>query len=216
MTWRPTKERPVSWSAKSSFDWDADEWHEKYVVHAKCTRDKDGLLGFCAVRGFNYRGCPAVQTSPQMLFGNMVGDRYATDPTYLPKLPRFEVFEHPYLCTYKKIPLIGFADGWNPSELHLGELKTGVKPWDQKRADQHGQITMYCLMAYLMEGIKPESIRITLMWLPTRLQGNKVSFVPRTDPVFIETKRTMTQVLEFGTNLVKTVESMKEFADVRS
>lgn len=222
MSWKPSPDRPISWSAISSFEYDADQWYEKYVVHALCTRNKfapDGIMvlqGYCVITDSHNPRCPAVETSPQMEFGKMVGERYVADPKYLPKLPRFQIFEHEYRCSFKKIPLIGFADGWSPADLHLGELKTGVKKWDQKRADEHGQITMYNLMAYLIEGIKPEEIRNTLMWLPTQLVGDKVSFKPDTQPVFIETKRTMTQVLEFGTRIVKTIEAMQEYAETCS
>lgn len=213
MSWKPKKERPISWSAISAFAWNAEEWHEKYVVHGDCTRDKDGLLGFCVVTQSHNRFCPAVQTSPQMLFGSKIGNAYAADPAkFRPKLPIFKIYEHEYRCSFDKIPLVGYADGWTPEELHLGELKTGVKKWDQKRADEHGQITMYNLMAFLIDGVKPEAIRSTLMWLPTEMKGDVVS-LKKCDPVFIETRRTMKQVLEFGTYIKKTVAAMQEYAE---
>lgn len=213
MRYRITDDRPLSWSAISAFEYSPEGWYEKYVVHKDCTRDKEELLGWCAVTGSHNRSCPAVETSPQMEFGKKVGERYATDPKFLPKLPRFEIFEHPYKCKFNDISLIGFADGWTPDVLWLGELKTGVKPWDQKRADAHGQITMYNLMANIMEGIRPEKIRTTLMYLPTQLKGDKVSFVPKMKPQFFETRRTMADVLRFGQRINRVYADMQAYVE---
>lgn len=197
------KERPLSWSSFSGFEWNSEEWYDKYCVHGLCTRPKDGLPAFCAVLGAYNHACPVIQTSVQMEFGKMIGERIAADPAFLPQLQRRSVYEQEFKCKLGKIPLVGYADSYEP-HTHLEEYKTGVKAWDQKRADEHGQITMYLLMAYLLYGVKPESVDCQIHWMPTMMNGDyTITFTNETEPVIhtFKTRRTTRQILEFGAEI---------------
>lgn len=212
------KSRPLSWSAISSYEWDPEQWYQKYVIHGKCTRgsnheDETVTFGFCTVSGlFSDHTCPAIETSIEMTFGKIVGERLAADPKYLPHVKRYPIFEHEMRCTFGKIPLIGYADGWNPPVFNLGEYKTGKKKWDQQRADEHGQITMYCLMLWIIDKIHPERITADLHWLPTQDMADfSISFIDESQIHSFTTKRTMKDVLEFGSRITRTYSAMEAY-----
>lgn len=209
--------RPLSWSAISSFEWDPEQWYRKYVWHKDCHRGSISngkeIISFCAISmKENDHSCPAIETSIEMTFGKVVGERLAADPDYLPHVKRYPIFEHGMECTFSKIPLIGYADGWAPLVFNLGEYKTGKKKWDQKRADDHGQITMYCLMLFIIDKIPPESIVSDLHWLPTQDNNDfSISFIDENDVRTFHTRRTMRDILAFGSRIISTYSAMEEY-----
>jgi len=74
------------------------------------------------------------------------------------------------------------------------EIKTGAK-WNQKMADETGQLSFYALLIYLAYGIKPENIKIKLYWMPTiidEIEGLKLTG----DLKVFETKRTMIDLVD--------------------
>lgn len=186
--------RPLSWSAISSFDYDPEQWYQRYVLGEKSSE------------------------TVEMKFGKVVGERLASDPTYLPQVPRLSKYEHPFVVTYKKIKLVGYGDSFcDITKKKLFEYKTGVKPWTQKRADEHGQITIYLFMHYLVEKIRPEEMLCKLVWLPTKKKMNpnlttEISFVEPVVPKIFTTKRTLIQVLFFGKKIEETVKAMEQYA----
>jgi hypothetical protein len=186
------KNRPLSWSAISSFEYDPDQWYRKYILGEKDPETKE------------------------MRFGKTVGERLASDPNYLHTVPRLPIFEYKLEATYADIPMIGFMDTFCPDTPAMGEYKTGKKAWDQKRADSHGQIDMYLLMLYLTQKIKPEQVKCHLHWLPTQENGDfTISFVSPIRVRSFETKRTMKDLLVFGSRIRTTVENMQEYAKAR-
>lgn len=189
--------RPLSWSALSSFEYNPEQWYQNYVVGAK--------------------GEP----NEEMKFGSKVGKRLETDPTYLPMIVRHSKMEHEFRVKYGKIHLVGYADTFcQITWKKLGEYKTGVKPWDKKRVDSHGQLTFYCFMNYIDKKIRPEDVEIDLTWMPTRKVTDedfnyKIAFVEPIEKHIkkFRTKRTMTDVLQFATRLKKVVVEMEEYAN---
>lgn len=180
--------RPISWSAISSFEYDPERWYKKYVLK---------------------REEPA---SKEMLFGKTLGERLASDPSFLPQVKRYPVFEYELGTVLEKIPLIGFADGWDKESLTLGEYKTGKKAWDQKRADEHGQLTMYCLFLYLTEHIKPELVTCELHWLPTEDRPDfSIALIDDSKVHTFTTTRTTRDVLEFGVRITQTYAAMQRY-----
>lgn len=211
--------RPLSWSALSSFEWDAEQWYQKYVIHGKCMRGNEaqGILPFCTVSGLaNDHTCPAIETSIEMTFGKLVGERLASDPTYLPHVPRLSTFEYKLECKFGKIPLVGFLDSYEP-HTELLEFKTGKAVWTQARADgtdakKWGQLQMYLLMIFLIEKIRPEDIKCRVFWLPTEDRNDfSIGFVNENDAKVFETKRTMQDILEFGARINRTYKQMQEY-----
>lgn len=207
--------RPLSWSAKSSFDYDKEQWWEKYILHRDCTRNP----AFCAIAHAPDPKCPQIATNAAMRFGKMIGEKLASDPTFLPKVPRLSVFEFPLGAVDKgckpilfgKIPLIGFIDGYEP-HTDLDEYKTGKRAWDQKRVDEHGQLTFYALMLHLAHKVVPEDLKMRLVYLPTEMRGDFSMALKDVDPVIFETNRTMKDIILFGKELNETYAAMEAYA----
>lgn len=189
------KIKPLSWSAISSFKYSKQDWYEKYVL-----------------------GIKPIETE-EMKFGKMIGKKLETDPTFLPMIPRCGKMEHEFRAEWKGIPLIGFADSFNQvTSNQLKEYKTGRNKWDKRRVDEHGQLTMYCLMNYIMTKTKPEDVDISLTWMPTqRTEDGKIEFVPDIEKkiITIKTKRTMAQILEFGALIEEIYRQMEAYVASR-
>lgn len=196
---RPTLDpnRPLSWSAISSFEWNKDQWWRKYI------------------------GKEIPEITPELAFGSMVDKRLQEDPKYLPNIVRYPILQHEMRCTYAGIPLIGIADTYAPPDTDvdrkkipwpaLRDYKTGRKPWDKKRADETGQLTMYCLMLWEIEKIRPEDVELYIDWMPTHIKDGKIEFIKEGEVKSFRTKRTMRQVVDFGQRIVDTYAAMHEY-----
>lgn len=181
------KDRPLSHSALSSFDWNPHQWYRKYVL----------------------KELPEI--TPELAFGSMIDKRIQSDLTFLPELERYPILQHEMRAVFNKIPLIGFADGFDRERLLLKDDKTGRKKWDQKRADDTKQLTMYAFLLYLTEKIKPEKMTFQIDWLPTHYEGNNIVFIEPMQIHTFKTKRNMKQVLEFGQYIKDTWAAMEEY-----
>jgi hypothetical protein len=181
------EKRPLSWSAISSFEYSKDQWYRSYILGEK-------------------------QTSKEMDFGKVIDQRFQDDPTFLPTIPRGETLQLKLSTTFSKIPLIGVPDIISiEKDPMIGDLKTGRKAWDQRRADETGQLTFYSLLVYLNYKLKPEDFRFFIYWVPTmETEDFKVDF-KGTDVHIIETKRTMSDLLKFGQRIKDTVNAMDEY-----
>lgn len=186
MSKKPTfdRKRPLSWSAISSFEYDPEQWYRKYVLGHED---------------------PA---TPEMLFGSEIGLKLATDPTFLPHVKRYPIFEYKLEFTFSGMPMIGYIDGFDdePSNVtlmyDLGEYKTGKRAWTQKRADEHGQFDMYLLGLWITRKIPPEKVLLNLHWMPTQDNGDfSIGFVDERLCHTFETQRTMQDILKFGVRI---------------
>lgn len=188
------KDKPLSWSAISSFMYDPEQWYKKYVLDQK----QDQTV--------------------EMEFGKTIGKMLETDAKYLPQIPRHSKMEHQFKCKFGDIELVGYADTFcDKTFKKLSEFKTGKRAWDQKRVDTHGQIDMYLLMNWIMNKIKPEEVEISLVWMPTQDNGDfSISFV---EPIeqnikIFKTKRRMADVLRFGV-MIKNIYKQMELYERR-
>ena len=189
------KTRPLSWSQLSSFAWDKEQWYDRYILGNKSPDTPELIFG--------------------KIFANSCEIRQPLAPVTLLK-----EMEKAFKVAFAGIHLTGFADTYK--KTIIGEYKTGAKPWDQKRVDTHGQITMYALMNYITYKIKPDDCIFFLEWIPTekvpRNNGDFSGFdydIKFQQPIRVEhfkTKRTMKDILEFGQYIIKTVKEMEEFA----
>lgn len=190
-----SQKRPLSWSAISSFEYDPSQWYERYVLNV------------------------SAQPTREMAFGKLVGEKLASDPDFLPHVPRYREFE--YELKYKMdtgLHLIGFIDSYEPKRFKGGpavyEYKTGKKAWDQKRADDHGQITMYLMMLYFQHQLFPQDVKTHVLWLPTKSEGDfSISFVNEKDVRIFETGRTMTELIIFGKRIRQVAKAMEDYAN---
>lgn len=190
------KKRDYSWSQHSSFLYDPEQWYKKYIL------------------------CIESPKTPELEFGSMVGKKLEKDPTFLPQIKRHSKMEHDFRCIFQGIPLVGYADSFcTITNKKLEEYKTGVKEWNQKRVDEHGQLTMYLLMHYLITKTRPEDVDIHLWWMPTRRIENgdftvKIEFVEPIEENIksFKTKRTMKDILSFGAEIKKVYRQMELYA----
>lgn len=186
------KERPLSWSQISSFEYDKEAWYDKYILKKK------------------------PEETEALRFGKQVGERLETDQSFLTQIPRDGVMEHPMKAKFGNVWLVGYADCYRKTPPRLDEYKSGKKPWDKKRVDEHGQLTLYCLLEYLLSGTKPEDTEIWLHWMPTKENGDFSVTFNGNDFEHFQTTRTMKDILEFGMRINKTVKEMYEYVDKKT
>src|ERR1035437_988097 len=206
------KKRPMSWSQISCFEWNKEDWFQKYHVHAKCTAKK------CVVTGKPNPKCPVVATSPELTFGKAVGERLAFDPKYLPEVPRLPIFEHRLLVEWGGMMFVGYTDALSLDHKTLYEYKTGKKSWGAERVNSHGQLTLYVFLLNLLDGTKPQDIECTLHWLPTEeslisMDGleSMISFVTPVKVHSFKTKRTEADIKNFQIRILKVLGEMKNY-----
>ena len=189
--------RAFSWSQITSFDYSPEQWFNKYFL-----------------------GEEQFETE-ELRFGKIIGERLASDPKFLPEVPRLSKFEHGFKVMFGKIKLVGYADSFcEKSKKVLYEYKTGVKKWDQKRVDEHGQIDMYLLMNYITNKIRPEEMQVKLVWLPTKRKEDgdfkvTIDFVDGMKPQVFSTKRTMQDILNFGARINRVHKEMQAYAELQ-
>lgn len=179
--------RPLSWSSINSFRYDPNEWYEKYI-----------------------NGKKGRNTGP-LVFGKNVGERLASEQDFLPHVPRLKEYEHELSVKIGKIQCIGFLDNFDLDNRAFSEFKTG-KSWTQDKANKHGQLDMYAAMIYLKYGIKPEDLRISLIWLPTEEQQDfRTDFVKDMKPMIFPIKKTMRDILTFMAEVHVIHKEMQDF-----
>lgn len=188
---KPTfdRKRPLSWSAISSFEYDPEQWYRKYVLGKEDPATKE------------------------MLFGSEIGRKLGEpNPNFMPQVKRYPIYEYELRFMFNTIPMIGFIDGWDPAIYSLGEYKTGKKAWTKKRANEHGQFDMYLLGLYQMHKIPPQGVILNLHWMPTQDNGDfTISLVNEKLCFDFRTKRTMQQILQFGSRINRVYKEMDTY-----
>lgn len=193
--------RPLSWSALSSFEYDPEQWYKRYILNEK------------------------MPETIEMIFGKVLANSIENGKPLVPvtiihpeKIVKGENVEHPFKVVFNGIPLIGFVDTFcHRTFRKLGEFKSGKKPWDQKRVDEHGQIDMYLLQNFITNKVPPGDVECFLEWVPTEETGDfKIQFVKPINIHHFKTKRTMVDILNFGARINSTVEAMQRYVDEKS
>ena len=179
--------RPYSWSQHSSFKYDKSQWYLRYILGQD------------------------TEESPQLKFGKKFADAVEWGNPMAP-LTIYEFTEHCVQSTLDGLDLVGHLDSYDKKNL-LAEYKTGVKKWDQKRVDQHGQFTFYALLLWLRDKKKPEDIEMILQWVPTAFRADFTYGF--TDPAQVHTfttSRSMADVLRLAGEIKKCRKEMHEYA----
>jgi len=182
--------RPLSWSSISSWEYDRERWAKKYLENV------------------------VEPPSKAMDFGKVIGERLASDPSFLPSVPRLPIFEHGIKYTFAGIPLVGYIDSYCPDTPAFYEYKTSgnVKKWNKKSVKEHGQIDMYAMLIYVAHGIPPEKLTIKLVYIPVVESGSFELEIGKESVQVFPVKKTMKDVLMFASKLKKTYKDMEEFA----
>lgn len=189
----PWQDRPFHWSQIASFEFNPDQWYKQYYLGIE------------------------PKPSREIIFGNMVDEKIQKDPTFIPEIERYPIQQHQMSVVFNGIKLRGTADHFDREGRRLKDDKTGKKEWDQKRADETGQLSMYLLLLYITEKIKPEEMTCYIDWLPTVERGDfTIQF--RDDPpkpISLKTKRTMKDILLFGAKIHKIRKEMLDYIKFR-
>lgn len=189
--------RPLSWSAIGSFVWDKEQWYTKYIL-----------------------GLEQLQT-PELIFGKKFADSCEAKKPLSP-VTILSKMEHELLFNIGDIPMIFYSDTFDDVTLReTGEYKTGVKKWDKKRVDEHGQITLGALGNFIVNKVKPEECNLWLEWMPTqkipKANGDykgfdyEIDFIDPKDVRRFNTRRTTRDVLMFGVYVKQVVKEMQEY-----
>lgn len=182
----------VSWSSMNAFlEYDKEKWYESYVL--------------------------GVRHPPNnaMKIGIDVGERIVSDPTFLPTLERPEIYEQNLIANLGGVNITGHIDGFSPSIPAICEYKTSTNHsrWDQKKVDEWGQISFYCLLVYIHYKIPPEKLRLRLWAIPITEHGD-FSWTAN-EPKMFSTKRTMLDILKFGRLIKETHKEMEAFVKTK-
>lgn len=157
-----------------------------------------------------------------MAFGKQVADALEKNETtgdivtdlILSQLPRCEFRELKIEAKIpiggEVIPLLSFIDTANGIMSAFKEYKTGTTAWDQKKADNHGQITFYCVVMQALTGKIPDDIE--LIWAPTR--KNSSGEMELTGEIRrFKTKRTTADILKMKIRIKKAWKRIAEMVE---
>jgi hypothetical protein len=184
-------QRPLSWSAISSFNHNKEEWYRRYILNEK------------------------LQTTPAMEFGTKIGTFLAEIPEFMPEVPRYPVFEHRLTAKIDNIFLIGYLDSFDPKTKNFIEYKTSSNKtrWTQKTAQEHGQILMYLFLLWKNYGVPPEEIKCSLVYVPVT-EGGDFQLKVSDEPVKIfKVRHTSADVLKFAAYIREVYREMEQYVD---
>jgi len=190
MIYKINSKRPLSWSQISSFEYDKNEWFKKYVLGEK------------------------QDSNTTMDFGKRIGERLASDPLFLPEVPRYEIFEKKFTARIGKLNLIAFLDSFQRNPMAILEYKTSsnINRWTQESAEEHGQILFYLACCWLVYGVPAEYVKCNLIYIPVKENGSFDLEIDKTTKIQnFEVRHTSKEVLKFLNYILKTVDRMKEF-----
>ena len=188
------KQRALSWSQLSLFNYSPEQWYDKYILGQK------------------------EPESEAMKFGKKIGEQLASDMKFLPKVLRYSIFEKELGGKIGDIPLIGFLDSFCPDTKNFYEYKTSsnAKKWTKKSAQEFGQILMYMFLIWLNYKIPPEKISATLFYIPVEENGSfELNLTKEPVQSFI-VKHTSSEVLNFGVEIKNIVKQMEAFCKTKS
>lgn len=183
------RNRPYSWSQHSAWEYDKFAWYDRYILGN------------------------STPSTPALEFGKKFADSVEWGTPMAPVII-YPIVEHGLKAKLDDLELVGYLDSWDPENKKLAEYKTGVKKWDQKRVDNHHQLTFYALLHYLVDGIKPEDIEMVLQWLPTCVRADySYGFVDPAEIHTFTTTRTMRDVLQLATEIKATRKAMEKYVE---
>jgi len=183
-----TQVRPLSWSAISSFEYDPDQWFSRYILNKR--QEETNAMKF--------------------------GKRFALScekRKSLAPVTLYSKVEYALNTVFDGIKMTGFIDTYEPHTA-LREFKTARTLWTQDKADQHGQIDMYLLQLYITHKVRPEDIKCYLDCIQTEERGDfSIGFVKPIKVHTFETKRSMSDILQFGARIRKVTNEMEEYCN---
>ena len=127
-------------------------------------------------------------------------------------LPKYEVRQYEARATIRvngeDVVLLGKYDGFDPKypRPKIGDYKTGMVKWDQRRADQSDQLTFYDMLLWIKEKRQAD---LFIHWMPTERGKNGV--IRATGEVKNwKTSRKLVDILKMQARATKAVREISE------
>lgn len=186
------KDRPLSHSQLSSWEYDKCAWFDNYILGQRTPPNQEMLAG--------------------NRFGDMIGRENCPIGLHNSGIPEYELYGE-----VDGIKMVGFVDIYNPDTKVLHENKTSPNQtrWTQSKVDQHNQLTMYAMLLEQQDGTKPEDVTMFLNFIPLRLVGITYQLH---DPIVWKqypTARTKKHVQNYKDYIKRTVEEMDRYIEMR-
>ncbi len=183
--------RPLSYSQLSAWEYNKDEWYERYILNKRT---------------------PA---NAAMRAGTLIGDSIGTEKSLVPLLTPPGVKEYELRASLGDIHIVGYCDHYCPDTRTLHENKTSTSrvKWNQKSVDAHKQLDMYALMLFLTHDVLPNDLTIYLNYIPVIEGADMRYYLP--DPVeFYQyaTRRTDEHLVNMTRYIENTVQDMCAYA----
>lgn len=127
-------------------------------------------------------------------------------------IPTLEVTEKELYATLnisgndKKVKLLAYLDKCNLDFSEFIEYKTGKIEWNQERVNEHGQLTFYATVIYLITGEIPKS---KLVWVETMETDNGLQFTGRIET--FERSFDEKEIKAFTLDIINTVNEIEEY-----
>lgn len=189
------KKRKFSWSQLACWIYDKEQWYSKYILGEE------------------------QETNAQMLYGNVIGTKLASDPSFLPQVLRYDTFEKSFDAKLGDFMITGFLDSYCSTTHNFYEYKTSSNPnkWNQKSVNSHGQLLFYKALIYLCEKIRPENIKCKLFYIPVNQNGSFEMELTKNAKIqsFDFNNTTTIEVLKFLNYIKKTHKEMEVYAQKR-
>lgn len=172
----------LSWSQLDLFEHSPEMYAQVYIHGKKRPVNKAMLYGG--------------EFANHLESGEMTGS-ILTDLA-ISRVPKLDISEYKLEATVKiddktEIPVLCYIDSISNDLTRLYEYKTGKARWDQKRVDQHGQLTFYAMALREVTGKIPESIQ--LIWIQT--DNDELGKIVPTGEVYIfNSRQTMSDILK--------------------
>ena len=130
------------------------------------------------------------------------------------QMPKFEIREAELEATLKigklEIPLYGKADTAKKDLSAFKEHKTGKIRWTQKQVDNHGQITMYCVIIRALTSAIPKDIELAHA-LSKEIPGGSLELTG--DIYRFKTSRTLADILKMEVRIKKAWEGIGKMCE---
>lgn len=129
------------------------------------------------------------------------------------KLPKLDIPELIIETVVNGVPVKCVIDTASSNLGAFKEYKTGATPWDQKKADSHGQITFYCAAIQALTDKIPDDIE--LIWAPTKYIQGDYDMVPELTGEILrfKTKRTTADLLKIKVRIKKAWDGIKKMTE---
>lgn len=155
--------RPLSWSSMNLLETDERRWIAKYLEGKEVNLNNSGIR-------FGKRFAEHLEKKTDDIEFQVITK----------ELIHYDKPEMPLSCVFHSsegdISLIGSADSAKADLSAFRERKTGRIPWNQKKAQNHGQMHFYGFMIQTMTKKIPDA---WLDWLETEESMQQVSFTGR-------------------------------------